>query len=168
VIRLVWLYPPAWRRRYGRELAELLAAEPASFRTVMDVTAGAVDAWFNPQSSTATAQDARGAGAMVPKMVQMKSCGYGPDVTVADSVKAAAVTIGGTLAIVALTTAAMAIYGKNPYLESMMTMGWLLPFVFSQHYTYLKGRPARVQVVMIGGPIAILLATALVSARINQ
>src|SRR4026207_1381962 len=66
---LIRLYPPAWRRRYGRELAELLAARPASFRTAVDLVAGAVDAWLNPQSSTAvTAANAKGAGAMVPKM----------------------------------------------------------------------------------------------------
>jgi hypothetical protein len=44
---LIRLYP-AWRRRYGRELAELLAAQPASFRTAVDLVAGAVDAWLNP------------------------------------------------------------------------------------------------------------------------
>ena len=47
-------------------------------------------------------------------MLQIKSCGYGPEVTVADSFKAAAVTIGGTLAIVAVTTAAMKLYAKTP------------------------------------------------------
>jgi hypothetical protein len=166
---LIRLYPPAWRRRYGRELADLLAAQPVSFRSAMDLVAGAVDAWFNPQSSTAVATaDAKGSGAMLPKMLQLKSCGYGPDVTVADSAKAAAVTIGGTLALVVGLTAVMKLYGKNPYLESLMVMSWLLPFLFSQHYTYLKGRPARVQVVLIGGPAAIVLAIALVSARINQ
>jgi hypothetical protein len=34
---------------------------------------------------------------MLPKMLQLSSVGYGPDVTVGDSLKAAAVTIGGTL-----------------------------------------------------------------------
>ena len=85
---LIRLYPPAWRRRYGRELAELLAAQPRSFRTAVDLVAGAVDAWLNPQSSTAvTTTDAKGAGAMLPKMLQLRSGGYGQDVTVADSLK---------------------------------------------------------------------------------
>jgi hypothetical protein len=62
--------------------------------------AGAVDAWLNPQLSTAvTTTDAKGAGAMLPRMLQLRSGGYGPDVTVADSLKAA-VTIGGTPAMV--------------------------------------------------------------------
>lgn len=101
---------------------------------------------------------------MLPRMLQLKSAGYGPDVTVADSLKAAAVTIGGTLAIVAALTVAMKLYGKNPYFESLLAMGWLVPFLLSQHYTYLKGRPARVQAVLIGGPSVIVLAIALGNA----
>lgn len=166
---LIRLYPPAWRRRYGRELADLLATQPASFRTAIDLVAGAVDAWFNPQSSTAaTTADAKGAGTMLPKMLQLKSAGYGPDVTVADSLKAAAVIIVGTLAVVGGLTVATKVYGTNPYFESLMASGWLLPVSFSQHYTYLKGRPARVQAVLIGGPAAIILAIALSAARINN
>jgi hypothetical protein len=166
---LVWLYPPAWRRRYGPELADLLAAQPASFRAAVDVVAGAVDAWFNPQASTAaTTAETKGAGAMLPKMLQLKSSGYGPDVTVADNAKAAAVMIGGTLALVVGLTAAMKLYGKSPYLESLLSMSWLIPFLFSQHYTYLKGRAAHVQAVLIGGPTVIVIAIALSAAWIND
>jgi hypothetical protein len=166
---LIRLYPPAWRRRYGRELAELLAAQPASLRTAVDVIAGAVDAWFNPQSSTAAPiVDAKGAGAMVPEMLQLKSGGYGPEVTAADSAKAAVVMIGGTLALVAGLTAAIRLYGKSPYLESLLTMSWLIPFLVSQHYTYLKGRAAHVQAVLIGGPTVIVIAIALSAAWIND
>jgi hypothetical protein len=166
---LIRLYPPAWRRRYGRELAEMLAAQPMSFRTGVDLVAGAVDAWLNPQSSTAvTTTDAKGAGAMLPKMLQLRSGGHGPDVTVADSIKAAAVTIGGTLALVAVLTGATKLYGKNPYFESLLAMGWLVPFLFSQHYTYLKGHPARVQAVLIGAPAVIVIAIALGNAWINN
>ena len=93
---LVKLYPPAWRRRYGRELAELIATEPASFGMAIDLIAAAVDAWLNPQSSTAAAAaDAKGAGVMVPKMLQLKCAGYGANVTRADNLKAAAITIVG-------------------------------------------------------------------------
>jgi hypothetical protein len=166
---LIRLYPPAWRRRYGRELAELLAAQPMSFRTVVDLLAGAVDAWLNPQSSTAvTTTDAKGAEAMVPRMLQLKSAGYGQDVTAADSFKAAAVTVGGTLALVGILTAAIKIYGKNPYFESLLAMGWLVPFLFSQHYTYLKGRPASVQAVFIGAPAVLVMAILLGGVWINN
>jgi hypothetical protein len=166
---LVRLYPPAWRRRYGRELAELISTQPASFGTALDLVAGAVDAWLNPQSSTAAAvADPKGAGAMVPKMLKLRCAGHGPDVTAADARKAAAVTIGGSLALVLALTWAMAHYGRNPYLESTLLVSWLMPFAVSQHYTSLKGRPGRVQAVLIGGQAAVVMAIALGAAWLNS
>ena len=148
---LIRLYPPAWRRRYGRELAELLAAQPVSFRTAVDLVAGAVDAWLNPQSSTAvTTTDAKGAGAMLPKMLQLRCGGYGPDVTGADSLKAAAVTIGGTLAWWGLDGGYEALR-EELLLESLLAMGGSY-VIFSQHYTYLKGHPAACRPCSSAGP----------------
>ena len=165
---LIRLYPPAWRRRYGRELAELLATEPASFRTAVDLVAGAVDAWLNPQSSTAAMAAHPKGEAMVPKMLKLRCAGYGSDYTVGDALKAAGVTIGGTLALVLALTWAMARYGENPYLESLLLVSWLVPFIFGQRYTDLKGRSGRVQAVLLGGPAAIVIAIALASAWINN
>jgi hypothetical protein len=166
---LIKLYPPAWRRRYGRELAELIATQPASLGTAIDLVAGAIDAWLNPQSSTAaTAADAKGAEGMVSKMVQLRSAGHGPNITTADNLKAAAVTIGGTLALMLPLTWARARYGKIASLESFLAVSWLVPFVFSQRYTYLKGRPAGVQAVFIAGPAAIVIAIALSAAWLNN
>lgn len=105
---------------------------------------------------------------MLPNMLQLRSGGCVPDVTVADSFKAAAVIVGGTLALVAVLTGASTLYGKSPYFESLLAMGWLVPFIFSQHYTYLKGYPARVQAVLIGGPAVIVIAIALGNAWINN
>lgn len=97
---LIGLYPPAWRRRYGRELADRLATQPASFRTAIDLVAGAIDARLNPQTSTAgRAADSKGDGAMVSRMLQLKCAGHAPTVTAADHRKAAIITVGGTLAL---------------------------------------------------------------------
>lgn len=166
---LIRLYPPAWRRRYGRELAELIATQPVSFSTAIDLAAGAIDAWLNPQSSTAAAAvDAKGAEAMVPEMLQLKCAGYGANVTKADNVKAGAIVIVGSLVTAIAYTWFTWQYGKDPYLESLLMISWLVFFVFSQHYTTLKGRPGRVQAVLIGGQSAILLAIALGTAWINS
>lgn len=166
---LIRLYPPAWRRRYGRELAELLATQPASFRTAIDLVAGAVDAWLNPQSSTATmAADPKGEGAMVAKMLKLRYTGNGSDYTGADALKAAGVTIGGTLAVVLALTWAMARYGKNDYLAAFLGVSWVVPFLFSQRYTDLKGRSGRVQAVLIGGPAAIVTAIVLAAVWLNN
>jgi hypothetical protein len=42
--RLVKLYPPEWRRRYGDELKEAAAASPG-WHTRIDLVRGAIDAW---------------------------------------------------------------------------------------------------------------------------
>ena len=104
---------------------------------------------------------------MLSNMLQLRSCGYGPGVTQADNLKAAAVTIGGTLALTLVLMAAIVRYGKNPYFDSLLAMGWLVPFLVSQHYTTYKGRPARVQAVLIGGPAVIVMAIALGTAWLN-
>ena len=46
---LLKLYPPGWRRRYGDEFTQLIAAQSFSLATTIDVLAGAIDAWINPQ-----------------------------------------------------------------------------------------------------------------------
>jgi len=166
---LVRLYPPAWRRRYGREMTELIATQPASFGTAIDLIAAAIDAWLNPQSSTvvvATA-DAKGAGTMLPRMLQLKCAGYGPKITKADNLKAGALVIGGSLLAALAYMWATARYGRDPYLESLFFVSWLVFFVFSQHYNTLKGRPALVQAVLIGGQAAVVIAIALAAGWFN-
>ena len=167
---LIKLYPPAWRRRYGRELAELISTQPASFGTAMDLIAGAVDAWVNPQPSTATtaATDAQGAGTMVSKMLKLRCAGYGCKVAAADQLKAAAVVLGGTLATALALTWAIAHYGKNDYLASLLPVSWVFPLLFSQRYTDLKGKSGRVQAVLIAGPAALVVAIVLTAAWLNS
>jgi hypothetical protein len=163
---LVRLYPPAWRRRYGRELADLIATQPASYGLAMDLIAGAVDAWLNPQSSTATAAADTGGGAMVSRMLQLRCAGHGP--TKADALKAAAVMLGGTLMTTMALTWAIWRYGKDPYLEALLSVSWLVMYLVSQHYTDYKGRPARVQAVLIGGPAVLVVAIVMASAWVNS
>jgi len=104
---------------------------------------------------------------MVPKMLQLRCAGYGPNVTAVDSLKAAAVTIGGTLALVLVLTWVTTRYGNNPNLESLFLVSWIVPMLFSQRYTSLKGRRGRVQAVLIAGPAAIVMAITLAAAWIN-
>ena len=79
---------------------------------------------------------------MVPRMLQLRCAGYGPNVSAVDSRKAVAVMIGGTLVLVVALTWAIVRYGTNPYLESFLSVSWLVPTLVSQRYTSLKGRRA--------------------------
>jgi|SRR5690625_272970 len=41
----VYLYPKSWRKRYGNELVEVLKQTDRSFKTVIDLLLGIIDAW---------------------------------------------------------------------------------------------------------------------------
>ena len=45
---LIGLYPGAWRRRYGDEMAALLEDRPPGFRGGVDLIRGALDVWLHP------------------------------------------------------------------------------------------------------------------------
>ena len=166
---LIRLYPPAWRRRYGHELAEVLARQPASLRTAIDLVAGAVDAWLHPQSSTAAmAADPKGEGTMIPRMLRLRDAGCGAKPTTADAITGAAVTIGGSLAVVLALMWAKARYGENPYLESLALVVWMVPMLVGLSFTELKGRSGRVKAVFVGGLSAIVIAIALAAVWLNN
>ena len=168
MIWLIKLYPPAWRRRYGREMAELIASQPASFGTAIDLVAAAVDAWLNPQSSTATAAaGSKGEGTMIAERLRLRCAGYGAPVTAKDGLKGAAFIIAGTFVLMLAISWAMGRYGKNPYLLSLQSMSWLFPMLYSQRYWALKGQPGSVQAVLIGGPALTILAIALAAGWAN-
>lgn len=42
---LIYLYPKTWRKRYGDELTDVLKRTDASFKTIMDLFTGIMDAW---------------------------------------------------------------------------------------------------------------------------
>lgn len=44
----VGLYPPAWRDRYGDEMAALIDVAPLRLRDRVDLVRGALDAWLHP------------------------------------------------------------------------------------------------------------------------
>src|SRR5690625_1942069 len=41
----VYMYPKRWRRRYGNELIEVLKQTDLSFKTILDLLIGIIDAW---------------------------------------------------------------------------------------------------------------------------
>lgn len=54
---LLKLYPKTWRDRYGDEFVALLEKEGTGPRVVMNVLAGAFDAWMSPRSPSEMALD---------------------------------------------------------------------------------------------------------------
>jgi hypothetical protein len=150
VIWLLKLYPPRWRRRYGAELAELVAGQRFAIGTALDLLAGAIDAWVHPQLAAMAASNSKGDPSMIARVLQLECAGYGPDVTALDRRRSAVVNIGGTLALTALWFWAQR-HQHNDYLLALSPMAYLLPYLLSLHYTSLKGRSARTQTIVIAG-----------------
>jgi hypothetical protein len=148
---LLKLYPPRWRRRYGKEFVDLIASQRFSFVTVLDIIAGAVDAWTQPQRHLAAraAVQQEGESIMLAKRMRLRSAGHGATPTTADAVKGAAIILAGTaLSVVAATW--MERRSVDPvYTQTLMFSGWLIAYVVSMPYTALKGWPPRTQVVFI-------------------
>lgn len=157
---LLRLYPAPWRRRYGDEVAGMIADQRFSFRLAVDLVAGAIDVWLHPSTTLAAAAAAEPHTEeknMSSRLARFGCAGaWGPDVTRADHVKAAAVTLGGTIVMTLVWMAARVRTGDNAYLDALSAMAYLGPSVFSMRYTSLKRHPGSVQAVFIGGLLLIV------------
>jgi hypothetical protein len=153
---LLVLYPPRWRRRYGEELRALVGAQPFSLHAMVDLIAGAIDAWLEPQKfpmQPAQAGREEGVtmiGTMIGTMMRDGCAGPRGRVTREDARKSLAVNLGGTLLLTALWMTLHIRLGDRTYVDS-------LPYLFSLRYTSLKGRSVRTQSIFIGGMILVLI-----------
>jgi hypothetical protein len=167
---LLKLYPPRWRRRYGKEFVALIASQRFSFRTVLDIIGGAIDAWTQPQSHLAAGAVARSEGdtIMLAKQMRLRSAGCGEKPTTADSVKGAGVILGGS-ALSVLVATWMHRRSVDPiYTQTLMSSGWLIAFVVSMPYTTLKGWPARTQAIFIGALLVAVVSLVFGGVWINS
>ena len=168
---LLKLYPPRWRRRYGEEFFALIAPQPFSVGTAIDIIGGAIDAWTQPQShlSPRRTSSKEEETIMLAKTMRLRSAGYGAKVTMRDGLKGGAVTIGGTLLSVLLAIWMKRKGVDKSYVSTLAVNGWLVSYIFSMPYTTTKGWPARRQAVFIGGLasaiVALTLAAGWVSGR---
>ena len=146
---LLKLYPPGWQRRYGKEIAELIAAQRFSLGGAVDLMAGAVDAWLHPELAASAHDNVKGDAAMIARMMHLTCAGYGPHVTKSDALKAAAVMIGGSLGLVLIWLWATWRFGSNAVVYAALPMTYLFPYLLGLRFTSLKGRSARTQTVLI-------------------
>ena len=149
---LLKLYPPRWRRRYGKEFVALIAPQRFSLVTVLDIIGGAIDAWIQPQSHLASRAAAQSEGdtIMLARVMRLRCAGHGAKPTTADAMKGAGVTLAGTALSVVVATWMQRQSVDPVYTQTLMSGGWLIAFVVSMPYTTLKGWPGRTQAIFVG------------------
>lgn len=169
---LLKLYPRVWQRRYGAEVADLLAGRGFSLAVAVDLVAGAIDVRLHPSATLAAATAAtHEKDTTMSGRIASLVCApaIGSKVSPADQWKAGGITIGMTIVLALIWMGVHVRIGDNPYVDSMSVMTYMFPIVFSMRYTYLKGRPASVQAILIGGMtlfiVAIMLAAGWITAR---
>ena len=150
---LLKLYPPRWRRRYGVELADIVAAQRFSFGGAIDLLAGAIDAWFHPQLAAAV-PDVKGDGSMMARLLQLECAGYGLARTPEDRRMDTLVNIGGTFFLTLVWLALVWTWklrqlDGREYLMALMPMTFLFPYLVSLRYTSLKGRSVGAQAAVV-------------------
>jgi hypothetical protein len=162
---LLALYPPRWRRRYGDELRALIGSQPFTLHAVIDLIAGAIDAWLEPQKIPLQPETRpEGGVTMIGTMMKLGCAGSGGRVAPEDMRKSLAINLGGTLLLTAIwMTMHIRRIGDRTYVDTFSAMAYLVPYLISLRYTSLKGRSLRTQSIFIGGMILVLtliLATA--------
>lgn len=162
-MRMSWLlalYPPAWKRRYRREVEAHLRSEPAKLRTAVDLIAGAIDAWRNPDSipDTTTAPET--------DMITASRCSS-IDISARDAGYSAAWMIGVTLALTVVATLLLKTLGPHPASQALLHSAFFIALTISSRTTYLKPYSWAARNTMIGlicvGWYAFFLAFALIN-----
>jgi hypothetical protein len=164
---LLRLYPSPWRRRYGDEVAELLAHQGFSLRIAVDLIAGAIDVWLHPSATlsaagTATTQEPVEEKPMLSRIARL-DCSAAGAYTKQEQWQAAGAAVGGTIVLTLVWMAAHIRLGDNAYVDSLSVLTYTVPTLFSMRYTYLKERSASVQAVFILG-LALVLAGIMLAA----
>lgn len=160
---LLRLYPGMWRRRYGPEVAAMLAGRGFSLRTAVDLIAGAIDVRLHPAATLAAASAAAPSAteetSMLTRILRLDCrTAYGPNLTKADQWRANAWMLGSTLILTAMWMAMHVRFHDDPIIDSLGVMPFMIGLLLSMRYTYLKGRSAAVQAIFIGGLTLLLTA----------
>lgn len=117
---LLNLYPPAWQRRYRREVEAHLAEEPFRVGTAASLFAGAVDAWMYPQWIP-TAQEPEGEPAMT------KSTRYGQLVFCEDKApESAGLMIGVSLVVTVVAVVLDRTLGDHMAIDALLLSAFFI------------------------------------------
>lgn len=141
---LLKLYPPAWQRRYRREMEAHLEVEPAGIRTALDLVAGAVDAWLNPEVIPAAAATE---GEQI--MITAARC-ESVAISRADAGRSAGWMIGTALVLTILGVTLDKTMGPHLAIDALLNSAFFIALTVSSRSTFLRPYSRTARNVLIG------------------
>jgi hypothetical protein len=172
--RLLRLYPPAWRARYGDEFLATAGEAPLSARNVFDIVMVAIDAWLSSDVRNATrawspaADSGRAAanGGGMPMLKTMLQCGRtSSGVTPRDGLIGA----GAMLAISFLFSGVGIVLRRSGWTvtgEFLKGLAFPASITLSMPWWLMKGTPKRAQAAILGFTMALLIAATFIATKI--
>jgi hypothetical protein len=162
--RLLRLYPPAWRERYGDEFLAMLGTEPLRVAVVFDIVMAAIDAWLSADVHRAArarrAVSNRG-GTMT--MQSFLACGRAQhSVTRRDGLLGASVILAVSFLMAFGGTAARRT-GWPLAGELLKDNAFFAALLVSMPFWLTKGQPWKAQALIIAVTLAILVGASLLA-----
>ena len=158
--RLLRLYPRAWRDRYGEEFLSTVGDRTLTTQDVIDIFAGAIDAWLSADVQRVTRMAAARVGGEPMTMKSLALCQpASARYSTGDALIGAAVMLGATFVFLVLGVAA----GRASWpvtADVLTSLAFPASLSLSMPFWLLKGQPWKAQVVMTGGTLALLVVTA--------
>jgi len=172
--RLLRLYPPAWRARYGEEFLATVGDGPLGARTVYDIVTVAIDAWLSADVRNATrafspasgsGQPAANGGGMAMLKTMLHCDRTRSSVTPRDGLIGA----GIMLAMNFLLAGGGILLHRSGWPatgEALKSLAFPVSFTVSMPWWLMKGTPWRAQGFIIGVTLLILIAATWIATRI--
>jgi hypothetical protein len=157
---LLRLYPRAWRERYGEEFLATVGQGALHLQQVIDIVAGAIDAWLSADVRQATRTRRLAPSEGEPTMLKSMRMACGPaklNFTTRDSLIGAGVMIGATAVFSVLGIAARR-NGWPVTGEILKSLAFPGSLTLSMPFTFFKGQPWKAQVVIVGAMLVLLVA----------
>jgi hypothetical protein len=151
--RLLRLYPPAWRARYGDEFLALAGGGPLRARQAIDIISGAIDAWLTADVRRATRVHATMIGGSA--RLESLTCTSRATVTARDAAIGATVMIGASM-LFALVGLAARTRGWDTGAEVLLSLSFPAALTLSSPFWLMPAATRRAQVAVVGVTPAIL------------
>jgi hypothetical protein len=157
---LLRLYPRGWRSRYGVEVAEMLASERMTARTVLDLLAGAVDARVSPQSIVTLSSS---------REKTMKTfCGTATDISFRDRATSAIWLVAGTAVLTWLAIGFQQIFGRTLPIATLRYAAFPLSLLWASRWRTMKPYSRAAQAVILGGTAIVVIVMCAYAASFGQ